>query len=82
MDKVNINSVKVKDLLAQYIGVEVDDIDNDDSFISDLHMKPTDITDFIEILAENGIDVSKINLSDIDTVDDLIEEIGINDYLN
>jgi acyl carrier protein len=60
-------------LLAEHIGVEPEDIKPDDFFFDDLHMSPADLSDFMEILTANGIDVSKIDLSTIEAVEDLLE---------
>lgn len=64
---------KVKNLLAQHIGVEVEDIKNEDLLSEDLHMSATDISDFLEILENEGVNVSKINLEEIESVEELIE---------
>jgi hypothetical protein len=65
--------VKVKSLLADFLGVEADDIKDEYSLTNDLHMTPADISDFLQILEENGIETAKINLAEIDTFDELIE---------
>ncbi|OGM28427.1 hypothetical protein A2962_04700 [Candidatus Woesebacteria bacterium RIFCSPLOWO2_01_FULL_39_61] len=73
---------QIKKLLSEYLGVEPDDIDEEDSLVADLHMKPTDLTDFVEILDTRGLDISKLELTEIETVGELIEEVGLNDYLD
>src|SRR3989338_10565183 len=73
---------QIKKLLSEYLGVEPDDIDEEDSLVADLPMKPTDLTDFVEILDTRGLDISKLELTEIETVGELIEEVGLNDYLD
>lgn len=66
---------RIKKLLAEYLGLEIEDISDDDSLSSDLHMRPSDISDFLTILEENNIDTSKLDLSVIDTLEDLYERL-------
>lgn len=73
-ETLNIEGL-VKKLLAQHIGVEPDDIDYADSFMEDLHMSATDLADFMETLKREGIETSSLNLSNLETVNDLIESI-------
>ncbi len=69
---MNINE-QVLEVLANHIGVEKDDINEEDHLIHDLHMNPSDISDLLELLEEKGINTSKIDLSEIKSVADLIE---------
>lgn len=71
----------VKELLAQYLGVEPEDINENDSLIEDLHIKVTDLVDFVESLSEHGLDTTNIDLPGIDTVQDLIESLFSDAYL-
>ncbi len=73
-DKSDINNL-VKKHIAQYLGVEVEDIDEEDSLIQDLHMIPTDLTDFLETLNQEGVDTTKVDMTQIETVGELIETI-------
>lgn len=66
---------KIKRKLADYLGIETVDIEDDFSLTEDLHMKPTDLTDFIQILSEMGINTDALDFTEIDTFSDLIEEI-------
>lgn len=65
----------IKELLAQYLGLEPEDISDDDSLVGDLHMSATDLTDFVETLGDKGIDTSPLDLPNIETVSDLIESL-------
>lgn len=66
----------VKQLLAEHIGVEPQDIDDKDAFSEDLHMKSSDLSDFLEVLQGNGVETRNLDLTTIETVNDLIESIG------
>lgn len=59
--------------LAEQIGVEPEDIKDTDSFSDDLHMTATNLSDFVESLSTKGLDISKVDLSEINTVHDLVE---------
>ena len=76
---MNDTEQKIKDLviekLAEHIGVEKEDINLDDSFIDDLHLNTIEITDFLQKLSENGIEIDESEFGSIDTVSDLIEYI-------
>lgn len=66
---------KVKRELADFLGIGMDDIEEDTFFTEDLHMNPTDMTDFIEILGKAGFDITNIDLSEIETFGELTEII-------
>lgn len=66
---------KIKAVLADQLGVEPDDIKGEDSFSDDLHMTATNLSDFVESLSEKGLDVSKIELTEVATVEELIEAV-------
>ncbi len=66
---------KIKQLLAEQIGVEAEDINDDDSFAEDLHMSPSDLSDFVHSLANSGFDIGSVDLADIETVDNLLENL-------
>lgn len=69
-------SALVKKLLAEHIGVEPQDIDDNDTFSEDLHMRASDLSDFISILEDNGLETKNLDLTTIETVNDLIESIS------
>jgi acyl carrier protein len=62
--------------LAEHIGVEPDDINEDDFFLEDLHMNATEMSDFVHSLTDLGFDVSKLDLASLETVSDLLEGLG------
>ena len=76
MDKEEKNKQKlIKKLLALHLGLEVDDISNEDFLKEDLHMDPLSLTDFSHILEKNSFDIDSIDFSEIETVNDLIENL-------
>lgn len=62
--------------LAEHIGVEPEDINEDDAFQTDLHMNPIELSDFIHSLTSLDIDINRLNLIEIETVSDLLKALG------
>lgn len=73
MDRAN----EIKSLLAEHIGVEAEDIKDEDSFSIDLHMGPAELVDFSENLKKMGLDMSQIDFSTTETVGELLEALSI-----
>lgn len=71
------NAEEVLKLLAHHLGVEPEDIKNDDSLVNDLHMEPTEISDFKETLESEGIDTETLDITEVDTVENLIESLNL-----
>lgn len=71
----------VKDVLSEQLGIEPDDIGMEDSLSDDLHMRPTDIADFLEVVGSKGVDTSKLDLPEIQTFGDLVYALDIEDQL-
>lgn len=69
------NEIKnsVKKALADYLGIETEDIEDDFFLTEDLHMKPTDLTDFTEILSGMNFDTKSLDFTEIETFSDLID---------
>jgi len=78
-EKTQLNIVK--DALAEFLGIEPEDIGFDDSFIDDFHMRPTDFADFMEVISSKGVDTSRLDLPDILTFGDLVQGLDIEDQL-
>ena len=73
----NKNNAKIViELLASHLGVEPDDVSEEDSLTTDLHMQVTDMSDFLSLLEGNDINTSRIDLTEIDTVGELIEALS------
>ncbi len=66
---------KVKRELADFLGVDMEDIEDESVLAEDLHMKATDLTDFMEILGVAGFDTSKIDLTEVETFGELTEAL-------
>lgn len=66
----------IKQILAEHIGTEADEIKGGDSLVNDLHMSPSDLSDFIHLLQSKNIDTSKVDLTQVGSVRELIEAIG------
>lgn len=63
---------KIIKILSEQLGVEPEDINENDSLESDLHMKTTELSDFIHNLNTQGFETDKIDFSVIETVIDII----------
>ena len=74
-----MNKKEVLKLIAEYIGVEVDEIKEEDSFVDDFHMNPADFTDLLEKLSSEGEEIEKLKLREINTVMDLLEALEVED---
>ena len=73
-DLANIKA-KIKRELADFLGVDMEDIEDDSILAEDLHMKASDLTDFTEILTTAGYDTSKLDLTEIESFTDLVEAL-------
>lgn len=65
----------VRQELASFLGVDTEDIEDDVSLTEDLHMKATDLTDFIEVLTRMGMETADIDLTTPETFLDLVETL-------
>lgn len=74
---MKLTPIKIKEVLAAQIGVETEDLDNEDAFIEDLHMTNADLTDFGQKLQSMGADISLVDFSTIETIEELIEVLGL-----
>jgi len=64
---------KIKDSLAEFLGVETADINDDDDFVADLQMEPTMISDFQEKLKSEGIDLSNVDFNEANSITELTD---------
>ena len=69
------NRKNIKKMLASQLGVDVDDINDDDSLREDLHMNPVDLTDFNQKLISSRLDTEEIDFTQIETLSDLYEAL-------
>jgi acyl carrier protein len=75
MDSNDKNKQRIKQELANYLGIDLEDIEDESTLTGDLHMKAVDLTDFIELLSSQGFDTSKLDLTEIDTFSEFIETL-------
>jgi len=61
--------------LSNFLGVDTEDIEDDSSLTEDLHMKATDLTDFMEILTRMNMDTERVDLTETETFSDLLEAL-------
>lgn len=81
-DQLNTETLaKIKSTLANHLGIDPEDIGLEDTFLEDLHMRPSDFSDFLEELGEDGLRTSELDLSLIKTVEDLVEALSSHEYL-
>ena len=70
---------KTKDVvrreLSNFLGVEAEDIEDDTSLTEDLHMKATDLADFLEVLTRMGMETTGVDLTETETFLDLTEAL-------
>ena len=61
--------------LSNFLGVDTEDIEDDSSLTEDLHMKATDLADFMEILTRMNMDTERVDLTETETFSDLLEAL-------
>lgn len=74
---MKITAAKVKEFLAEQIGVEPEDLNDEDSFVEDLHMTNADLTDFGHKLEGADVSPSEIDFATTETLGQLIEVLGL-----
>lgn len=66
---------KVKRELADFLGIDMEDIEDETTLREDLHMDPTNLTDFKEILGKAGFEIQDLDMTEIETFGDLVETL-------
>lgn len=74
-NELNKITQKVKRELVDFLGINYEDIEEDTFFSEDLHMNPTDMTDFMDILDKSGLNTVDLDLTEIETFGDLVETL-------
>lgn len=74
-NETNTISQKVKRELSDFLGIGIEDIEEDSDFLEDFHMSPSDMTDFMEILQKAGFETERIDLTEIENFTDLIDAL-------
>ncbi len=67
---------RIKAMIAEQIGVDVGDLNDDDSFSEDLHMSPAEFSDFLGSLSVLGVDAHSMEIPSTSTVEELIEAVS------
>ncbi len=67
------NGVEIKKYLSEYLGIDSDDLANDDYLKEDLHMNSVEISDFLQLLKNKGVDLNLSQITEINTVQDIID---------
>jgi acyl carrier protein len=70
---------KIKRELADFLGVDMEDVEDETSLTEDLHMNPSTLADFAEILNKAGFPVESSELVDVETFSDLVEMLTIHE---
>ena len=66
---------KVKRELSDFLGIGIEDIEDESDFSVDFHMSPTEMTDFMDILNKSGLETEGIDLANIECFSDLIDAL-------
>ena len=83
MDEANGKvDLLVKNILSEQLGIDIEDIQEGDSLTIDLHMTPSDLIDLFERLKELGYNLTDVDLTEVETVDELIERIAARQLLD
>jgi len=72
---------KVKKIISEFLGIEEDDIQNDDFLTDDLHMTPADLSELKQTIEEEEISSTNLDFTKINSVEELIEELDENSIL-
>jgi len=75
MDSEAAVKQKIKRELADHLGVGMEDIEDESVLAEDLHMDASNMADFMEILDKAGFDTEKLDLTEIETFEDLVEAL-------
>ncbi|HJY98872.1 MAG TPA: phosphopantetheine-binding protein [Patescibacteria group bacterium] len=67
---------RVRRELADFLGTDQGDIEDESTLREDLHMSSAELTDFLEILKTAGFDVEAIDLTQIETFTELVEGLS------
>lgn len=70
---IDQTEIIIKEILAEQLGLDAEDIENDMTFTDDLNMKEEDIEDFTENLASANFELGEVDFDVTETVGELIE---------
>lgn len=75
-NELNAIRQKLRRELADFLGIGMEDIEDESSFADDFHMSPSDMADFLDILRKSGMETENLNLTEIETFSDLAESFN------
>lgn len=67
---------KVRRELADFLGIDLEDIEPETTLKEDLHMDPTNLTDFMDVLSKAGYETENLDLTQIETFEELVEALA------
>ena len=76
MTEIDIKNIVITSL-AEFLGVTTEDITIDDSLTNNLHISPSDLSDYLESLGSKGLNTQDLKMGNIDTVGELIDELTL-----
>lgn len=76
MSEKNIKDIVITSL-ADFLGVTTKDITIEDALRDNLHMSPSDISDYLESISDKGFNIEDLKIENIDTVGELIDELTL-----
>jgi len=74
--EINTIRQKIKRELADFLGTGMEDIEDESDFVTDFHMGPTEIADFMDVLNKSGLETENVDLTQIETFSDLVESLS------
>ena len=76
MSEKNIKDIVITSLV-EFLGVTTEDVTVEDSLRDDLHISPSDLSDYLESLGSKGLNIENLKMENIDTVGELIDELTL-----
>lgn len=76
MSEINIKDIVITSL-TEFLGVTTEDITIDDSLRDNLHISPSDLSDYLESLGGKDLNIEGLKMENIDTVGELIDELTL-----
>lgn len=81
MKKTNLEKI-IKEVLANQLGADPEDIEMDQLLTDELMMSPSDLSDFVVHLGSRGIDTDNVEIAEIQTLNDLVEQLSSLNIVN
>jgi len=75
-DKEEKTKKIIKARIAEHIGVDIEDVKDEDTFSEDLHMSPAEFSDFLGSLSSLGVDAHSMDISTSSSVEELVDAVS------